>query len=61
MHVGLVGTGRIGALHARSLRSRPLVSRLTVMDAKELEKKAVGPEMRQVAQEMAQEINRPGT
>ena len=33
MHVGLVGTGRIGALHARSLKSSPLVSRLTVVDA----------------------------
>ena len=33
MHVGLVGTGRIGALHARSLKSSTLVSRLTVVDA----------------------------
>jgi myo-inositol 2-dehydrogenase / D-chiro-inositol 1-dehydrogenase len=33
VHVGLVGTGRIGALHARSLKSSPLVSRLTVVDA----------------------------
>lgn len=33
MHVGLVGTGRIGALHARSLKGSPLVSRLTVVDA----------------------------
>ena len=33
MHIGLVGTGRIGALHARSLKSSPLVSRLTVVDA----------------------------
>ena len=33
MHVGLVGTGRIGALHARSLRASPLVTRLTVVDA----------------------------
>lgn len=33
MHVGLVGTGRIGALHARSLKQSPLVSRLTVVDA----------------------------
>jgi len=33
VHVGLVGTGRIGALHARSLRSSPLVSRLTLVDA----------------------------
>ena len=32
VHVGLVGTGRIGALHARSLRASPLVSRLTVVD-----------------------------
>jgi len=29
--------------------------------SKELEKMAVGPELKQVAQEMAQEINRPGT
>jgi myo-inositol 2-dehydrogenase/D-chiro-inositol 1-dehydrogenase len=33
VHVGLVGTGRIGALHARSLKQSPLVSRLTVVDA----------------------------
>jgi myo-inositol 2-dehydrogenase/D-chiro-inositol 1-dehydrogenase len=33
VHVGLVGTGRIGALHARSLKSSTLVSRLTVVDA----------------------------
>ena len=33
LHVGLVGTGRIGTLHARSLRSNPLVSRLTLTDA----------------------------
>ncbi|MDQ6879649.1 MAG: Gfo/Idh/MocA family oxidoreductase [Candidatus Dormibacteraeota bacterium] len=32
MHVGLVGTGRIGALHARSLKQSPLVSRLTIVD-----------------------------
>src|SRR5450756_1969974 len=33
VHVGLVGTGRIGALHARSLKQSPAVSRLTVVDA----------------------------
>src|SRR5947208_2097487 len=33
VHVGLIGTGRIGALHARSLRQSPLVSTLTVFDA----------------------------
>jgi len=33
VHVGLVGTGRIGALHARSLKASPLVSSLTVADA----------------------------
>jgi myo-inositol 2-dehydrogenase / D-chiro-inositol 1-dehydrogenase len=33
LHVGLVGTGRIGALHARSLKASPFVSRLTVADA----------------------------
>jgi myo-inositol 2-dehydrogenase/D-chiro-inositol 1-dehydrogenase len=32
VHVGLVGTGRIGALHARSLKESPLVSRLTLVD-----------------------------
>jgi myo-inositol 2-dehydrogenase / D-chiro-inositol 1-dehydrogenase len=35
MHVGLVGTGRIGALHARSLKKSAFVSRLTVVDADE--------------------------
>lgn len=35
MHVGLVGTGRIGALHARSLKESAFVSRLTVVDAAE--------------------------
>ena len=33
MHVGLIGTGRIGALHARTLRASELVSRLTIVDA----------------------------
>ena len=33
MHVGLIGTGRIGALHARSLRRSPLVSKLTIFDS----------------------------
>src|SRR5260370_38488369 len=33
MHVGLVGTGRIGALHARELSKNPLVETLTVTDA----------------------------
>lgn len=32
MHVGLVGTGRIGAFHARGLSESPLVDRLTVTD-----------------------------
>jgi myo-inositol 2-dehydrogenase/D-chiro-inositol 1-dehydrogenase len=32
LHVGLVGTGRIGALHARNLKESPHVSRLTVVD-----------------------------
>jgi myo-inositol 2-dehydrogenase / D-chiro-inositol 1-dehydrogenase len=33
LHVGLVGAGRIRALHARSLKASPLVSRLTIVDA----------------------------
>jgi len=33
LHVGLIGTGRIGALHAQSLRASPLVSRLTIFDS----------------------------
>jgi len=33
MHVGLIGTGRIGALHARSLKASALVSKLTIYDA----------------------------
>ena len=33
MHVGLIGAGRIGVLHARSLKSSALVSRLTIVDA----------------------------
>ena len=32
MHVGLVGTGRIGSIHARALIESPLVDRLTVTD-----------------------------
>jgi myo-inositol 2-dehydrogenase/D-chiro-inositol 1-dehydrogenase len=32
LHIGLVGTGRIGALHARFLSASPLVNRLTVAD-----------------------------
>ena len=33
MHVGMVGIGRIGSLHAQTLQESPLVSRLTVVDA----------------------------
>ncbi len=33
MHVGLIGAGRIGAFHARTLASLPAVSRVTVADA----------------------------
>jgi len=33
LHVGLIGTGRIGALHAQSLRASPLVTRLTIFDS----------------------------
>jgi myo-inositol 2-dehydrogenase / D-chiro-inositol 1-dehydrogenase len=33
VHVGLVGTGRIGAVHARTLRQSELVSQLTIVDA----------------------------
>jgi len=33
MHVGMVGVGRIGSLHAQTLKESPLVSRLTVVDA----------------------------
>ncbi|TMD92816.1 MAG: dehydrogenase [Chloroflexi bacterium] len=33
MHVGMVGIGRIGSLHAQTLKESPLVSRLTVVDA----------------------------
>lgn len=32
MHVGLIGAGRIGALHARGLRENSLVDRLTITD-----------------------------
>lgn len=32
MHIGLIGTGRIGAIHARALIESPLVDRLTVTD-----------------------------
>jgi len=33
LHVGMVGIGRIGSLHAQTLQESPLVSRLTVVDA----------------------------
>src|SRR5579864_3886866 len=33
VHVGLIGTGRIGALHARTLKESPHVSSLTIVDA----------------------------
>jgi myo-inositol 2-dehydrogenase/D-chiro-inositol 1-dehydrogenase len=33
MHVGMVGVGRIGSLHAQTLKESQLVSRLTVVDA----------------------------
>lgn len=35
MHVGMVGTGRIGSLHAQTLKQSPLVSRLTIVDTDE--------------------------
>src|SRR5437879_3163510 len=35
MHVGMVGVGRIGSLHAQTLKESPLVTRLTVVDADE--------------------------
>jgi myo-inositol 2-dehydrogenase/D-chiro-inositol 1-dehydrogenase len=41
LHVGLVGTGRIGALHARSLKASPLVSKLSVVDADQARAAAV--------------------
>lgn len=41
VHVGLVGTGRIGALHARNLKQNPLVSRLSVVDADQARAAAV--------------------
>ena len=33
MHVGLVGTGRIGALHARAIKDSEISNRLTLADA----------------------------
>src|SRR5438105_780822 len=33
MHIGLIGTGRIGSLHARSLKASPLVSKLSIFDS----------------------------
>ena len=33
LHIGVIGVGRIGAFHARTLRSLPDVSRLTLTDA----------------------------
>lgn len=33
MHVGLIGAGRIGAFHARSLKDNPQVGQLTITDA----------------------------
>jgi len=35
MHVGMVGLGRIGSLHAQTLKGSPLVTRLTVVDVDE--------------------------
>lgn len=33
MHIGLIGTGRIGTFHARSLKANERVDRLTIFDA----------------------------
>jgi myo-inositol 2-dehydrogenase/D-chiro-inositol 1-dehydrogenase len=33
LHIGLVGTGRIGSFHAQGLSQSPLIDRLTVADA----------------------------
>ena len=45
LHVGLIGTGRIGALHARTLKGSALVSRLTVVDADSRRAAAVAAEV----------------
>ena len=45
MHVGLIGTGRIGALHARTLRESELVSQLTIVDADARRAAAVAREL----------------
>ena len=46
MHVGLVGTGRIGAFHARGLIGLPQVERLTVADADQARAEEVARELR---------------
>jgi len=45
LHVGLIGTGRIGAFHARSLLRNPLVKRLTVTDADSRRASSVATEL----------------
>jgi myo-inositol 2-dehydrogenase/D-chiro-inositol 1-dehydrogenase len=46
LHVGLVGTGRIGAFHARGLSESSLVDRLTVTDADHDRAERVGASLR---------------
>jgi myo-inositol 2-dehydrogenase / D-chiro-inositol 1-dehydrogenase len=45
VHVGLIGTGRIGALHARTLSENELVSHLTIVDTDAQRAAAVAREL----------------
>jgi len=45
VHVGLVGTGRIGALHARSLKHSRLVSALTIVDSDQARAAAIAAQV----------------
>ena len=53
MHVGLIGTGRIGALHARTLAANELVSRLTIVDVDAARSAAIATELRAAQAESA--------
>jgi myo-inositol 2-dehydrogenase/D-chiro-inositol 1-dehydrogenase len=56
VHVGLIGTGRIGALHARTLAASELVSRLTIVDVDNARAAAIAAELSAAQAENAQAL-----
>lgn len=60
MHVGLIGTGRIGVFHARTLARNPRVDRMTVTDADRRRASKVAEELGAGRVDTAAELLRSG-